>query len=148
MQSWQPPCTDTSKSKVWLKDQHVKSFEPRWSRGLVSCRHRIAPRQTGKVAPPHPVYFSGHGSDVTHPGPSRTRGFHALISYATCRLRRPPESYSVRFPPSKPPILRKRPPSAISERGKQRHRGRRRGSGHGSRTLPPVAISRLTCAPV
>lgn len=39
------------------------------------------------------MYFSGHGSDVTHPGPERRThggGFHALISYATCRLRLPP----------------------------------------------------------
>lgn len=51
-------------------------------------------RRAGKVERPPPwVYFSGHGSDVTHPGPERRThggGFHALISYATCRLRLPP----------------------------------------------------------
>ena len=106
-------------------DQFGHAPESRWSRGPVSASRSTA--TNGESCVPHPA-FSGHGSDVTHSGPSRTRGFHALISYATCRLCRPPESYSVRFSPvTVPATPRKRSSSRIIARGKTAPRGEREG---------------------
>lgn len=45
----------------------------------------VAERQTGKVVPPPAPFSEAWGSDVTHPGPTGPRSFHALISYAIYR---------------------------------------------------------------
>lgn len=67
-----------------FKEIVCQNSRSRWSPGLAR-RLRVGATNRESCAPTRAIFRgSGHGSDVTHPGPTGPRSFHALISYATC----------------------------------------------------------------
>lgn len=137
------------KFQSWRTGRASFQSGPRLSRTIsMASRSRSSPRlapaplsaaTNGESCAPPPCGFSGHGSDVTHPGPTRPRGFHALISYATCRLWRPPESYILgRFSPEKLAPLSGRGKLRMHPSGWEKQLG----------SLGTLAILGFTCTPL